>query len=185
MDTPLDACIFLFSSLVCFSFNVFFLGGEGEVEGRGGFSVLVCRFSFLVFSSRFPSPSLFLSFFLPLSLSPPIPIPLSLSGSLAIPLAYFLLPGRVCLCARTAVLLALSCLCLPAYVCALVSWPRLLSRVHRLPLIVISPAFRCRRTRRNQNQVRQSRRAHRREAPDPPAVGATGFQASKGGGVRQ
>ena len=167
-----------------FLLTIFFLGGEeGEVEGRGGFSVLVCRFVFLVFSSPFPSPSLFLSF--SLSLSPPIPIPPSLSGSLAIPLAYFLLPGRVCLCARTAVLPALSCLCLPAYVCALVSWPRLLSRVHRLPLPVISPAFRCRQTRRTQNQVRQSRRAHRREAPDPPAVGATGFQTSKGGGVRQ
>ena len=173
--------IFLFSSLVCFSFNDFFLGGGGR-RGRGarrdfGVGLSVC-FSGIFFSV---SLSLSLPLFLPLSLSPPIPIPPSLSGSLAIPLAYFLLPGRVCLCARTAVLPALSCLCLPAYVCALVSWPRLLSRVHRLPLPVISPAFRCRQTRRTQNQVRQSRRAPRREAPDPPAVGARGFQASKGG----
>ena len=73
--------IFLFSSLVCFSFNDFFFlgGGEGEVEGREegfrcGFVGLffwsfLLRFPLPLSSSLFPSPSLFLSFSLSLWLA--------------------------------------------------------------------------------------------------------------------
>ena len=102
--------IFRFSSLVCLSFNDCFLG-EGGRRGQGARRVFGVGLSVLISG---------LFFYVSLSISLPLFLSPSLSGSLATPLAYFLLPGRVCLCARTAVLPALSCLCLPAYVLSLI-----------------------------------------------------------------
>ena len=142
-------CVSFFLVLFLFVFCLlfFFFGGEGEVEGRYvvslSSSLALPRPLSLLYLSL-PIPSLSILALVPLSLptlslyslsSLSLPPYLSLFRPPARPLAraFVLVPARVCLCTRTAMLPALSFLGLPAYVCALVSCKRLLSRLRRLP----------------------------------------------------